>query len=223
MINSSAPSGRLRMAVVPAPRPPLTVGVLREHGLAQPGQPAHIKAWKRDNEQHLERGLRDLELNARGLGPRFLGALWATVHRADGVDDLGLVSARVVTDAGVQFIVDAFQNLTELETMKYHGIGTGTTAEAASQTALVTEATTQYLTNNTRPAGTLAEGSSTNIYETVATVTVKASIAVTEHGIFSQTAVPGGTLLDRSLFTVVNLAANEAIVFTYDLTFPSGG
>jgi hypothetical protein len=222
MTSLSAPVGALRMAVVPAPRPPLNLEVAREFGLAKPGQPAHVKAWKRDNEEHFERGLKDLEARERGRGPAFLGALWAKVHHSDGDVDLGLISARVVTTAGVNYIVSAFQNLTELELMRFHGIGTGTAAEATTDTALAAEATTQYNTTSTRPQGTLGQGAAANTFETVATVTVKASIAVTEHGIFTQAAVPGGTLLDRSVFAVVNLASAEGVSFTYDLTLPAG-
>ena len=59
------------------------------------------------------------------------------------VENHGIVSRKVITDTGVAFLVDAWQNSTEMENMKYHGIGTGSTAEAASQTALVTESTTE--------------------------------------------------------------------------------
>ena len=222
-IGSTAAHGNLRLQVVRAPKPRLTLDVAREFGLAQPGQPAHVKQWKRDNEEHFERTLRDLEAVERGQGPAMLGAVWAVHNSLDGDIDLGLISGRVVTTAGVGFIVDAFQNLTELETMRFHGLGTGATAEAASDTGLATELTTQYTTTSTRPTGTLTEGVSGNIYETIATVSVKAAAAVTEHGIFSQAAAPGGTLLDRSVFAVVNLATNEALTVTYDLTFPSGG
>lgn len=221
--NALAPVGLLRMAVVPAPRPALTLDVARQHGLAQPGQPAHVKEWKRDNEGHFERGLKDLESRERGHGPAYLGGLWAKVHHNGGeVTDLGLISARVVTTAGVNYIVSAFQNLNELELLRFHGIGTGTAAEASSDTALGAEATTAYNTSSTRPTGSLASGASSNIYETVANVTVKAAIGVTEHGIFTQAAVPGGTLLDRSVFAVVNLASGESLTFTYDLVLPSG-
>jgi hypothetical protein len=223
MIGQTAPSGRLRMEVVPAPRPVLTLDVARQFGLAQPGQPAHVKAWKRDNEQHFERTLRDLEAVERGRGPAFLGAVWAKHHHDDGtVTDLGLISGRVVTTVGVGFIVDAFQNLTELENMKYHGLGTGVTAEASSDTTLATELTTQYTTSSTRPTGTLTENTAT-VFETIATISVKSAAAITEHGIFSQASAPGGVLLDRSVFAVVNLATNEALTVTYDLSLPAGG
>lgn len=134
----------------------------------------------------------------------------------------GVVSHKVVTDAGVAFIVDAFQNTTELENLKFHGLGTGTTAEAVTQTGLITELTTAYTPDNTRATGTTTEAAA-NIYRTVATNTVDAAAAVTEHGIFSQAATGGGTLLDRSVFSVVNLASGDSLQSTYDLTLTAGG
>lgn len=153
-------------------------------------------------------------------------SLKLVVIRANGKrEDLGEVSRKVVTDTGVGFIVDAFQNLTELENMKYHGIGTGTTAEAASQTALVTELTTQYNPDNTRATGTTIEGASANIYRTVGTNTVDAAVTINEHGIFSQAATGGGVMIDRSMFSgsAVGLASGDSLQSTYDLTFTSGG
>lgn len=220
--GSTTAHGSLRLQVVRAPKPALTLAVAREHGLPRPGQPREVRAWKQANEEHLYRGIRDLEAIERGRGPAFMGALWAEVQYADRKVDLGLISGRVVTTAGVNFIRDAFLNTTELENMKFHGMGTGSTAEATSDTALVTELTTQYVADNTRPTGTLVSGG-TGIFQTVATVTVDASVAITEHGIFSQAATGGGTLLDRSVFAVVNLASTEAIQFTYNLTMPAGG
>jgi hypothetical protein len=155
--------------------------------------------------------------------PTFYGAVYATVTRANGeVIDYGLISMRVVTDTGVGYIVDAFQNIVEPENEKYHGFGTGGTAEAASQTALVTELTTQYATDNTRPTGSTTEGASANIYRTVGTLSPDATVAITEHGIFSQAATGGGVMLDRSLFSVINLVSGDSLQITYDATFPSG-
>lgn len=149
-------------------------------------------------------------------------SLGLTVIRANGArEELGIVSRKVVTTTGVGFIVDAFQNLVELENMKYHGIGTGGTAEATGDSALVTELTTQYNPDGTRATGTTTE-TSANIYRTVATNTVDAAAAITEHGIFSQATV-GGVLFDRSLFSVVNLANGDSLQSTYDATFSAGG
>lgn len=197
-----------------------------EHALPQAGLPAEVNAFRLRNQRHLQRGLRRILL-ARMLGvPTYFGALWLTVQRGNGqVIPYGLASLRVVTDTGVGFIVDAFQNLVEAENMKYHGFGTGGTAEAAGQTALVTELTTQYATDNVRPTGTTTEGASANIYRTVATLSpdTGGTIAITEHGVFSQAATGGGVMLDRSLFAAVNLVAgSDSLTATYDLTFPSG-
>jgi hypothetical protein len=156
--------------------------------------------------------------------PTFWGALHAKVIRANGDEEnYGLVSLRVVTTAGVNFIVDAFQNLVELETLKYHGIGTGTTAEAVGDTALVTELTTQYNPDNTRATGTLAEGAGANVFRSVGTNAVDATVAITEQGMFSQAATGGGTLLDRSVFSALNLVSGDSLQTTYDFTVSSGG
>lgn len=181
------------------------------------------RAWQAGNAGNFERSLRDQEAFDRGALLRPIGHLWLSVFHRDGsFEDLGLVSCRVVTNAGVGFIVDAFQNLTELENMKYHALGTGTNAEAVGDTSLQTELTTQYSVSGTRPTGTTGEKSGdAKTYETTATITVSATVAATEHGIMSQ-ATTGGTLLDRSVFSVVNLASTESIAATYQLTFPSG-
>ena len=54
----------------------------------------------------------------------------------------------------------------------------------------------------------------------MATNTVDGAAAVTEHGIFS--AASGGILLDRSVFSVINLASGDSIQSTYQLTFTAG-
>jgi hypothetical protein len=141
------------------------------------------------------------------------GRLFATLIRDGERHDLGLVCTKVVTDAGVAAIVDAFQNTFEVENFKFHGSGTGTTAEGASQTALVTEV-------ETRATGSTTEGASANIYRTVGTISYTATRAITEHGIFS--ASSAGTMLDRSLFSAINVINGDSIEFTYDLTFPAG-
>ena len=188
------------------------------------GARSKMLEWQRANAENFQRSLEDqLRFDTGNLA--LIGHLWGEVFRRDGRrEDLGLMSCRVVTDTGVGFIVDAFQNLVELENMKYHGLGTGGAAEAAANTALTTELTTQYTPASTRPTGTLGEKSGdTKTYETTATITVSATVAATEHGIFSQAATGGGVMLDRSLFSVVNLASGESLAATYQLTFNSGG
>lgn len=160
----------------------------------------------------------------RGI-PAMYGELTGRVIHADGsVTDLGLLGRRVVTTAGVAFLASAFDNTVEPEILKYHGFGTGTGAESASDTALGTEFTTEYATDNTRPTGSQAH--STNTYTTVATFSPDSggTLAVTEHGIFSVATVGSGTLWDRTKFTAVNLVSlSDSLQATYTLTLPSGG
>jgi len=124
---------------------------------------------------------------------------------------------RVVTSAFVNDIVDTLQGkttpYTNFKNYKYHGTGTGTTAEAAGDTALVTEV-------GSRVTGTQVEGNA-NQYKSVATVTYAGTYAITEHGLFN--ASTGGTLMDRTVFSPVNVQSGDSIVFTFVITFSSGG
>jgi hypothetical protein len=139
-----------------------------------------------------------------------------------GAYDLGVVSRKVITDAGAAAVVNAFRNTFELELFNYHGLGTGSTAEAAAQTALVTELTTQYSTDNTRPTGTQSAPAA-NQYQSVATITVDAAVSITEHALFSQAAAPGGQMWDRSVFAALALNSGDSIIATYIATVTSGG
>ena len=141
------------------------------------------------------------------------------------VVDYGVVGYRVVTDTGVNFMVDAFQGNEQIRDFNYHGIGSnaGATAEGAGNTALDTEFTTELDPDSTRATGTQGEGASANIYQTVGTLTVDSAVGVEEHGIFDQAATGGGTLWDRTVFSVVNLSSGESIECTYELTVNSGG
>jgi len=142
--------------------------------------------------------------------------LSAKIIRANGdEEDLGIICTKLVTNAFVNDIVDNL--ITETAAFgdyKFHGMGTGTVAENVTDTALGTPV-------ETRATGSQVEGASTNIYRSIGTVTATASRAITEHGLFNVVTV--GTLMDRSVFTVINLATNDAIQFTYEITFPSGG
>ena len=144
--------------------------------------------------------------------PTMVSSLSVCVRRADGRwEDYGTVCYRVVTDAGVAFLVDDMDNsTTDVTTLNYHGVGTGVTAEAAAQTALVTESTTVLNPDSTRATGTKSQPSA-NVLRSVGTVTFDGSAAITEHGFFSQAATGGGTLWDRSVFAAINVAAADSI------------
>ena len=206
-----------------------TLRTILRDGFPHRGLSVSTNHWRRANRRHLLGSLAGVLWAS--LRPSFggrvqsAGALYLRVYRGDTgqVEELGLAAIRLVTTAGVNFLVDAWQNTTELENLRFHGYGTGVAAEATGDTALGTEETTQYNPDNTRATGSTTEGASANIYRTVGTNTVDAAAAITEHGIFSQAATGGGTLLDRSLFSVINLANGDSLQSTYDLTVNSGG
>jgi hypothetical protein len=130
------------------------------------------------------------------------------------VEDLGILSRRMVTDAGVAFVAQAFTNTTEVETINFHDSGTGVGAEAVGNTTLGTP------TGIARVSGTQSNPAGGQ-YRSIATITYNAGFAITEHGLFS--ASTSGTLLDRSVFAAINVVNTDAIQFTYTITFNSGG
>ncbi len=137
--------------------------------------------------------------------------------------DLALVSRKVVTTAGVNWIVSAFANTVEMENMKFHGIGTGAVAEAVGDTLLGTELTTQYSVDNTRATGSTTVGASNNVYRTVGTNTVDATVTIAEHGVFSSATSGAVTLLDRSVLSPTSgLNSGESLQTQYDCTFAAG-
>lgn len=160
--------------------------------------------------------------------PTITSELALRLIRANGeVIDYGVVSYRVVTDAGVAFMVDDFDPSTasatfDITTLKYHGMGTGTTAEAVGDTALVTESTTALNPDSTRATGTSSQPAA-NQYCSTGTLTFDASAAITEHGLFSQAATGGGTLWDRSVFSAINVVSGDSIQSQYTVTVSSGG
>jgi hypothetical protein len=140
------------------------------------------------------------------------------------IEDAGCVSRKVITNAGVNALIDAFQGLFALSNFRYHGIGIGTAAESVNDTALAAELTTQYAPDNTRATGTLGEGSASNIFQTVGTNTVDAAVTITEHGLFSAAQVGQGVLWDRSLLSPSQpLNAGDSIQATYQFTMNAGG
>lgn len=160
----------------------------------------------------------------RGTGVIGVCRLHASVLRADGrVEHLGLLGTRVITDAGVAYLVDDWDGgANTIDLFNYHGCGTGATAEAAGDTALVTESTTALNPNDTRATGTKSQPAA-NQARSVGTVTFDASAAITEHGLFSQAATGGGTLWDRTVFSAINVVSGDSIQFTHTTTFSSGG
>jgi hypothetical protein len=225
-------TGAVRLQMLPgnpyggrSPHHPINV---LKHALPRPGLGWEVNRFRLLNLPNLWRGLRRAWLAMFFGIPTHFGAVFLRVRRNGQWVELGLASLRVVTTTGVKFIADDFNaGGQDVSNMKYHGFGTGTTAEAASQTALVTELTTEYAVNSTRPTGSQASATVVNdaTYTTAGTLVPDSggTLAITEHGIFS--ASSAGTMLDRSKFAAVNLdsAAGDSLAATYTLTLASGG
>lgn len=228
MRGESSPRGTLSMEVIPVVKKTLSLKSIMYYAFPRRGLSEFVNDWRTDNIKRAPfmHGVADA-LMARKAGQLFglahvEGSLFGKVIRGDGhTEDLGLMGLNIVTTTGVGYIGDSFRGTVEPEAMKYHGLGTGATAEVIGNSALQTELTTQYNPDNTRATGSLA--GATNVFTTVGTNTVDAAISPTEWGLLSQAATGGGVLLDRITFTAVALASGDSLQTTFNLTFPAGG
>src|SRR4051812_40869418 len=98
---------------------------IRAHGTPHPALSDEINEWREENLPNLLRGWEKLRVAREHEILTVYGALYLDVIRGGERIALGLASLRLVTDTGVGYIVDAFQNLVEMENMKFHGYGTG--------------------------------------------------------------------------------------------------
>ena len=93
----------------------------------------------------------------------------------------GVVGRRVVTDTGVAFLVDDWEDdTTDITTMNFHASGTGVVAEDQTDTDLGAEST--GVTD--RATGTKSQPAA-NQLRSVGTQAFTGGAAITEHGLFS--------------------------------------
>jgi hypothetical protein len=144
-----------------------------------------------------------------------VATLEGKVIKADGeVINYGVLGHRVVTTAFVNFMVDQLQTETSAwGDFKYHDSGVGTTAEDVGDTAMETT------DGEDRVAGTQVEGDP-NQYRSVGTIAYTTTKAITEHGLFNTT--DSATLMDRTVFSAINVVNGDSIQFTYTLTCTAG-
>jgi hypothetical protein len=146
--------------------------------------------------------------------PVMLGKLEAVVIRNGQRIDYGVLGYRVVTTAFVGYVTDQLQ--TETSTFgdfKFHDGGVGVTAEAIGNTTMETT------DGESRATGTQTE-SAANAYQSVGTIAYTSTKAVTEHGLFNDSSA--GTLMDRTVFSAINVVSGDSIQFTYTLTLTAG-
>lgn len=113
----------------------------------------------------------------------------------------------LVVDAGLDFITSRMDGETK-DVMSHMAVGSGTASAAAGDTALGTELGRVALTSSTVTdnaiayVGNFGAGTGTG--------------AVTEAGIFNAGA--GGDMLCRTVFSVVNKAADDSLQITWTVT-----
>ena len=113
----------------------------------------------------------------------------------------------LVVTAGKGYVASRMKDATT-SAMSHMGIGTGSTEAAASNTALGNQSTrvalssTQVSSNEVTYTATFGAGSGTG--------------AITEAGIFN--ASSSGTMLCRTVFSVVNKGASDSMTITWTVT-----
>ena len=139
------------------------------------------------------------------------GAITLMLKKANG-DVETVHKDNIIVDVGFDFIADAIGKAASRPgVMGYIALGTGTTAAAAGQTALVTELD--------RNAATYAHTAGTKTFTFTAEFAAgDATGAITEAGVFN--ASSSGIMLDRVVFPVVNKGADDSLtaVFTFTMS-----
>lgn len=146
---------------------------------------------------------------------KMFGRLSILLTDADGNIKESREVPNLVVNAGKAFIAQSMQKTTvnTPTAMTHMGIGTGAVAAAVADTALGTE------------TGTRASVTATNVTTTVTNDTAQyvatfaagnGTGAITEAGIFN--ASTAGTMLCRTVFSVINKGANDTITITWKVT-----
>jgi len=121
-------------------------------------------------------------------------------------------SRNLVTNVGIAFITSRMIGTTDA-VASHMALGTGTTAAAATQTALVAEVGRVANTSATRVTTTVTNDS----VDYVATFNAgTATGAITEAGLFN--AASAGTMIARTVFAVINKGALDSLVITWKIT-----
>ena len=99
----------------------------------------------------------------------------------------------------------------------YLALGTGTTAAAATDTALGTETSASGLARAAATVSRVTTTVSNDTLQLLHAFTAGASAAITECGILN--AATDGTLLGRQVFAAVNVVSSDVLTVTYKVSF----
>ena len=136
------------------------------------------------------------------------GRLSVVLRDADGNVKQSQDIPNLVVSSGLAFIASRMKDTTDAA-MSHMAVGSGTTAAAAGNTALGTQigsrvslTSTTVTANAVAYVATFAAGTGTG--------------AITEAGIFN--ASTSGTMLCRTVFSVVNKGADDTLQITWTIT-----
>lgn len=121
----------------------------------------------------------------------------------------------LVVTAGKNWVASRMQGVSD-GVMTHMGIGTGTTAAAAGDTTLGTEAARVALTTSGGAVTTNVITFTATIPANTPNVTGSATAAITEAGVFN--ASSSGTMLCRTVFAAVNKGALDTMTISWDVT-----
>jgi len=126
----------------------------------------------------------------------------------------------IVTTVGKGFLVDSWQNQVELETMKFHAVGTGSTGALVGDTALQTEVTTQLNPAGQRATGSLAEGATSNIFRSIGTSIFGSAppSGIVEWGLFNVVNGAGVMWSRIAPMGAIAVVGGDSIQWTYECT-----
>lgn len=155
-------------------------------------------------ESHVKRGIFN-HLAAYGLRIPFLTGSWVTE----------LHVANLITNAGMAGVASRINGAGSEAAFTYIAIGTGTTAAAVTDTTLETEITT----GGGARASATASRTTTDVTNDTATLVLTfnftSTFAVTEAGALN--AASGGVLLNRQVFTAVNVVNGDSLQVTINI------
>lgn len=118
-----------------------------------------------------------------------------------------------VVDTGLAYIASRMRDASAT-VMTHMGIGSGTTAAAAGDTALGSQLSTRVGLDSTTIVTTTATGDSVQYIATFGAG--QSTGAVTEAGVFND--ATAGTMLCRTVFDVINKGALDTLVITWKVT-----
>lgn len=135
------------------------------------------------------------------------GMVNVVVRDEDGAIKQEFTVPNLVVDTGLDYIASRMESASDT-VMSHMAVGTGTTAADAADTALETEAARVALTSSTVTDNAVAY---------VATFSAGTGTgALTEAAILN--AGSGGTMLCRTVFSVINKGASDSMTVTWTVT-----